>query len=130
MIVDQGDDPHRVARIARDHILDQGRAHQAADRLAPIGVVVDLAVLIELLKQLTADRDAEPNQGIFHDVTRPSARRILNTAPPNPARLNSTQLNWAGPYVPDEPTALRPILADLGHLDPGPILVRTGDGGL
>ena len=45
VVVDQGDDAHRVARLERDGVLDQGRAHQAADRLAPVRVAVGLAVV-------------------------------------------------------------------------------------
>ena len=66
VVVDQGDDAHRLALVVGDHLFDQGRAHQAADRLAPVGVAVHLAVLVELLEQLAADRDAEPDQGVFH----------------------------------------------------------------
>ena len=65
MVVDQGDDPHRLAVVVRDRFFDQGRAHQAADGLAPVGIAVQLAVLVEPPEQFAADRHAESDQGSF-----------------------------------------------------------------
>src|SRR5207248_3180349 len=47
-------------------VLDQRRPHQPAHRLAPVRVLMGLAVLVELLEQLAADGDAEPHQRVFH----------------------------------------------------------------
>ena len=107
VVVDQGDDPHRVALVVGDGVLDQGRAHQAADRLAPVRVPVLLAVLVELLEQLAADRDAEPDQRVFH----------MRFSVP----VGCSRSDLSSP--PDCST-------DLGHLDPGSVLVRAGDGRL
>src|SRR5262249_38843121 len=66
VVVDQGDDSHRLALVVGDRLLDQGGAHQATHRFAPVGIAVHLAVLVEHPEQISPDRDAESDQGIFH----------------------------------------------------------------
>ncbi len=65
VVVDQGDDPHRVAVVDGDHVFDQGGPHQATHRFAAVRVLMDFAVLVEFLEQFAADGDTEPDQGSF-----------------------------------------------------------------
>lgn len=65
VVIDQGDDPHRVALVVRDRFLDQGRAHQPSDRLAPIRILVLLAIMVKLVEKFAADRDAEADEWRF-----------------------------------------------------------------
>ena len=73
VVVDQGDDAHRLGVVGGDDLLDQGGAHQAADGLAPVGVAMLLAIAVELVEQLAADRHAEPDQ---RAPSRRSLRRV------------------------------------------------------
>ena len=66
VVIDQGDDPHRLLISRGDRFLDQRGPHQAADRLAPVGIAVLLAISVEFVEQLAADRDAESNEGVLH----------------------------------------------------------------
>jgi hypothetical protein len=76
MVVNQGHDAHCFAVVLSDCLLDQSRAHQAADRLAAVGITVQLAVTIKEAKQFSADRHTEPDQWIFHRVPRVVAGRM------------------------------------------------------
>ena len=109
VVVDQGDDAHRLALVLGDHLFDQGRAHQAAHGLAPVRIAMHLAILVELLEQLAADRDAESDQRGLSRV-----------------RFSS------GHAVTRRRFARQPFLssADLGDFDPFAVLLRAGDGGL
>jgi hypothetical protein len=77
MIVNDRDDPHREALFIGDHLLDQGVTHEAANGLAPIGVMMLLAILIELAQEFSTDRDAEPNERIFQGIEPPVGCRAI-----------------------------------------------------
>ena len=67
VVVHQGDDPHGFGVVVGDDFLDQGGSHQSSNRLAAVGILVRLAVAVELLEKFAADRDAESNQRVlFH----------------------------------------------------------------
>src|SRR5262249_26128402 len=70
-----GDDPHCLAFIMSDRLLDQGRAHEASYGLAAVGVTVELSVAVEEPEELAADRDAETDQWIFHRLPPRSRSR-------------------------------------------------------
>ena len=131
VVVDQGDDAHRVALVVSDDVLDQGSAHQTADRLAPVRVAVGLAVAIELLEQLAADRDAEPDEGVFGGFHQTSGQRVLGGSvneakPPEPAAIRwvcASLINLLS-NANTRPFVLHP------HLDPLTVLVRAGHGRL
>jgi len=66
VIVNQGDHTHRLAVFPVDHFLDQRIPHQAPDRLAPVGIAMLLAILVEPLQQLAPDRNTEADEWLFH----------------------------------------------------------------
>lgn len=70
VIVDQGEDAERLFRIVGDDLFDERPAHQAADGLGAVGIPMSIAVAVESLKQISADRHAESNEGVFH-IERP-----------------------------------------------------------
>jgi hypothetical protein len=63
VIVDQGHDAHGVAVVVCHGFFDEGRAHQAADRFAAVGIPMIFAIMVELVEQLASDGDAEANEG-------------------------------------------------------------------
>src|SRR5262249_31764042 len=66
VIIDQCDNPHRFTLVVGDGLLDKSSAHQTAHSLASVWVSMQLAVLIESLQELAADRHAESDEWIFH----------------------------------------------------------------
>jgi hypothetical protein len=69
VVVDQGDDAHRVALIVGDDFFNERRAHQAADGFTSVGITMGFSIVVEFLEQIAPDRDTEPNEGIpglFH----------------------------------------------------------------
>jgi hypothetical protein len=66
VVVDQGDDAHGFGFLVGDRLLDQRRAHQAANRLAPVRVAMLLAIAVELVEKFTTNRHAEPDERLFH----------------------------------------------------------------
>ncbi len=66
MIVNQRHYAHGFAVILCDCLFDQSGTHQAADRLAAVGISVQLAITIEEAKQFAANRHAEPHEWVFH----------------------------------------------------------------
>ncbi len=87
MVVDERQDPHRLALILRDRLLHQGGAHQAPNRFAAVGKPVLLAVVVELLEEFATDRDTEADQRIFHDGSW-AVNEGLRTVSHQPGRMN------------------------------------------
>ncbi len=50
VVVDEGDDSHRLAFVLRDRLFNQCGPHQPADGFAAIGITVKLAITIEQAK--------------------------------------------------------------------------------
>jgi hypothetical protein len=69
MVIDEGDDSHRLAVIASDCFFDQRSAHEAADGLAPVRISMQLAIFVEKAEQISADRHTEPDQRVFHGIS-------------------------------------------------------------
>lgn len=66
VVVDEGDDSHGFAVVARDGLFNERITHEPANRLAAVGILVLLPVEVELLEQFAADRDAEADECVFH----------------------------------------------------------------
>lgn len=70
VIVDEGEDAERLLRFVGDDFFDERPAHQASDGLGAVGIPMPIAVAIESLKQIAADRHAESYERVFH-IERP-----------------------------------------------------------
>ncbi len=62
VVVNQRHDAHGLAVVVGDRFFEQRRAHQPTHGLAPVGITMVFAIMIEPVKQLASDGDAETDE--------------------------------------------------------------------
>jgi hypothetical protein len=82
MVINERDNPHRQGVVMSDRFFDEGVAHQAANRLAPVGVAVFLAIAVEPPEQFPADGHAESNERLFHESLPGGDQKSCGPLPP------------------------------------------------
>lgn len=66
VIVNEREDAESLFGIVGDDLFDESPAHQPSDGLGSVGIAMPIAITIETLEQIAADRHAESYEGVFH----------------------------------------------------------------